>query len=1067
MKTAYSCVVDAHPKFEWQALLWVNSLLRCGCPPEDLKVHCMPGVTENLLASLRRLHVNPVATWPFENGPAYCNKMQQCDSTAFDGYDKAVLADVDLFFLAQPQLPEAAVFAGKLVDLPNPPLAVLKDIYREAGVPFSKPVPVDCALGKGERTFKSNMNGGFYYLDAALLKDLGRAWEKHARWLIKKVAAGARLFTHIDQVAMALALDEMKIDVTILSALVNFPVHLDRNRLGMLPSDRIAVLHYHSKVLPSGEIMSTGVPNVDEAIARANREIVSIIGENTDNLLFWNNRYACFPELGSGAGSRGDVLQYKKMLLGNALALFKDRTVLEVGCGDLETSRDFAFTKYVGYDLSSSALAIARQKRPDWRFVQGTLQGAPDDPRCDLVLCLDVLIHQKEPQGYHNLVKALADAAQERLIVSGYESAPEIASNITAFHEPLSVTLRKTGRFRETMVIGKYRDVSLLVADKKPTGPALHASDLPIDVFNTMTPLIERPDLLRLIMDTSRDKLGFYTLTSSRTIEYPWLIDKLTRLPAGSRILDIGSGISPLPIMLAERGMLLSCVDAHPRVRTRENSAAWNEWGFLDYAQYSPRIRSYHSDIREFQPDRKFDAVYSVSVLEHMPRTVWERTLDLLPAWLNPGGYVLLTLDLIPGSYALWNKSEGKTVDAEGNHGKLEDIKNRLKDLGFYFEELSAKQNIPHAKTDVAFVLCRLGAKPEGPFRPMSRGESPGCRDDRDPAESRASQPARAGARKQQLYLHIGTPKTGTSAIQSFLYQNYDALRAEGILYPKSIIQSAADPKQQSLFAAVQAGNRRDFIRLIQLLASESDEKATVTVSSEGFYHHTNSLTETSWELIRILDLLYDMRIIVFLRPQADFIESLYRQYIKNPKGITAEFGSSITIHELLRNQRIIQNMDYYGTLMKWAKVVGTERILVRRYSEHVVGDLAAILDMPAGKYQDGTVRNRSLTREMAELLRQINPSLDNDRRNQVVGRMELRLEERRERDTTFLSPSELREIMDQCEEGNANIANKWFPGEARLFSSASYEDSSWEPVNTSREQAMLLLKELYEVGKA
>jgi len=38
MKIAYSCVVDAQPKFDWQALLWVNSLLRNGCDAEVLKV---------------------------------------------------------------------------------------------------------------------------------------------------------------------------------------------------------------------------------------------------------------------------------------------------------------------------------------------------------------------------------------------------------------------------------------------------------------------------------------------------------------------------------------------------------------------------------------------------------------------------------------------------------------------------------------------------------------------------------------------------------------------------------------------------------------------------------------------------------------------------------------------------------------------------------------------------------------------------------------------------------------------------------------------------------------------
>jgi 2-polyprenyl-3-methyl-5-hydroxy-6-metoxy-1,4-benzoquinol methylase len=495
---------------------------------------------------------------------------------------------------------------------------------------------------------------------------------------------------------------------------VNFSINVSEDRLKAIIEaehiDRIDVIHYHSHATPSGALKSVATPVVDQAIIRANQDIAAIIDQDHDNYLFWSFRYSCFPEVGSGVGSRGEILQQKKQLLDSVVPLFYDKGVLEVGCGDLETSREFAFRNYTGYDLSSEALAIAKLKRPDWRFVQGSLSGSGDHPQADLVICLDVLIHQKKPEDYHNLIAGLVSATRQRLIVSGYQNKPadEFASKITAFHEPLGKTLRRFGVFNEVMEIGRYRGVSMIIADKYATGPEAHPNDLPIDIFNAMAPLVDRPPLLRMTMDHSRAQLGFYTQTSSRMIEYPWVLDKMSSLPAGALVLDIGSGVSPLPPILAQRGLQVACVDSHPMVRTLADRHAWNEWGFFDYSVLSPRIKAFHTDILDFRPNVKFDAVYSVSVLEHMPRTVWEQALRMLPGFLKPGGLLLLTLDLIPGTYDLWNMCSGKVVDLGTPHGGVKELANMVQGLGFVLDELNARQKIPFSRTDVAFLSARL-----------------------------------------------------------------------------------------------------------------------------------------------------------------------------------------------------------------------------------------------------------------------------------------------------------------------------------------------------------------------
>jgi hypothetical protein len=471
MRVAFSCVVDAQPKFEWQGLLWAQSLLRnAGARPEDLFVHCMAGVTKSFREAMGRMNVRAVDIQPFDGGHAYCNKIQQCFSGVFNGYDKVILLDADLYFLAPPRIPDSGLVAGKIVDMPNPPLVMLRALYEEAHVQAPEEISVDCALSADEKTFKHNLNGGYYVIDAGILDDLGRLWKKHALWLVDRIDRLGTYSAHVDQIAMSLSLSELRPAFSLLSAQANFPVHLPVERLSVLSPSPIDALHYHWHVLPSGAIKTTGLPLIDEAIAKANEGIAAIIADNFDNTLFWNNRYACFPELGSGIGSRGDTLAYKKKLLSEVLAAHKNKTVLEIGCGDLETSRDLDLDHYVGADLSATALEIARQKRPDWQFVLGTIGASPELVEADVVMCLDVLIHQKRVDDYRSLVAALAKGAKQGLVVSGYDAPPTFVSNIIAYHEPLSQTLRDLGAFAEISEVGKYRDTSVLVAVKKEKG---------------------------------------------------------------------------------------------------------------------------------------------------------------------------------------------------------------------------------------------------------------------------------------------------------------------------------------------------------------------------------------------------------------------------------------------------------------------------------------------------------------------------------------------------------------------------------------------------------------------
>ena len=97
-----------------------------------------------------------------------------------------------------------------------------------------------------------------------------------------------------------------------------------------------------------------------------------------------------------------------------------------------------------------------------------------------------------------------------------------------------------------------------------------------------------RPDLLDELVATGRAVFGFFPNHYPHTLNYPWVLERLEPLRPGARVLDVGAGVSPLPIVLSRRGILVDSVDKSSTSRTMPVGADWNEWGFFDYSVVDP-----------------------------------------------------------------------------------------------------------------------------------------------------------------------------------------------------------------------------------------------------------------------------------------------------------------------------------------------------------------------------------------------------------------------------------------------------------------------------------------------
>ena len=169
----------------------------------------------------------------------------------------------------------------------------------------------------------------------------------------------------------------------------------------------------------------------------------------------------------------------------------------------------------------------------------------------------------------------------------------------------------------------------------------------------------------------------------------------------------------------------------------------------------------------------------------------------------------------------------------------------------------------------------------------------------------------------KNIYLHIGTPKTGTSALQSFLLNNFEELGRQGYDYPEHKVD----------VNNISSGNGQEIINIMNKEGKEAAQKyidsllstcknENIIISSEALYRYPEEMYQ----------LFPNAKIIVYFRSQLDFIESSYNQGVKRSN---QKYPFSRAINNVLRT-----NDGFYSSMLleKWAKFYGYKNINLRVY---------------------------------------------------------------------------------------------------------------------------------------
>ncbi|WP_294956226.1 hypothetical protein [Sulfurovum sp.] len=226
-----------------------------------------------------------------------------------------------------------------------------------------------------------------------------------------------------------------------------------------------------------------------------------------------------------------------------------------------------------------------------------------------------------------------------------------------------------------------------------------------------------------------------------------------------------------------------------------------------------------------------------------------------------------------------------------------------------------------------------------------------------------------------KLILHAGTPKTGTTTLQFFWDKYQDILLEQGVLYAQRDTSSFA-PKHQWMVGTLQSNNFTGFLdQFDQATQKRNENTHTILLSTEGIYNHWWDYSPEAKYFLHILGQYFKLDIWVWFRDPVSFAESLYRQYLKNPrvKGINC-YGKDLTLNEMLEDDWFVGHLDYVGFLQECEALLGSSHIKVFNMKTDVVTSACKALNVAIDNIEIER-HNEKLSCTLIEALRIFNRS--------------------------------------------------------------------------------------------
>lgn len=180
------------------------------------------------------------------------------------------------------------------------------------------------------------------------------------------------------------------------------------------------------------------------------------------------------------------------------------------------------------------------------------------------------------------------------------------------------------------------------------------------------------------------------------------------------------------------------------------------------------------------------------------------------------------------------------------------------------------------------------------------------------------------------VYIHIGSPKTGTTSLQAFLGENRKELKKNGIDYPdgSEFLMLPAYSRHHNGIWIRQCHGKPEYEQMLASLLARCARSDTILFSDEEIfrgYQQDPGIIRDLHHALRAAG--HELRVIVYLRRQDEYLTSLWAQKVKRfYTGTFEQWLADINEH--------VDNGDYYSVLTSLATEVGHDALTVRLYEK-------------------------------------------------------------------------------------------------------------------------------------
>lgn len=224
----------------------------------------------------------------------------------------------------------------------------------------------------------------------------------------------------------------------------------------------------------------------------------------------------------------------------------------------------------------------------------------------------------------------------------------------------------------------------------------------------------------------------------------------------------------------------------------------------------------------------------------------------------------------------------------------------------------------------------------------------------------------------RNLFLHVGLPKTGTTALQKWFFDNHDVLAARGVSYP--LVPEMQNYKQG--YIVQDLAWKPDISRIEQ--AIDTYPTGDLLFSNEGLSNHVYDFRKENLELFHALTQPFRIVLIVVEREPETWLRSYYRQAVLNPYNpktkASSVWGTDKTLEGIRSHIRIRRLLDLPRLVDKMTAALHAAEVIRLRYeTPDLLGETLAAMgltDLPDAKLER---INESVPNWVISFMRHIN----------------------------------------------------------------------------------------------